>query len=300
MPHHLSLAVSEHDDSLARGHWFRRLRRVTRVLFAAHRTSAAEIARLTAEVDRLTADLELVWTELRRRSDRTVTVDETYTRFMERFRGSSDVIRTHLERYVPLLHANPPVVDLGCGRGELLEMLRHANIEARGVDINPQLVQDCVLKDLDVVQGEALRYVSDLAPDSVGAISMMQLLEHLDADEVTRLLDSAFKSLRSGGLLLAETVNVTSWCGFSSGYLRDYTHRTWLHPETLAHLVGCAGFQDVAIEYLSHVSPADGLQSIDAADDVSAHVRATFNRNVELLNSRVFGYQDYVITARRP
>ena len=281
--------------------WANSVRRLAKLLFRSHRATRMEVTRLSAEIDRLSAELELVWRALRRDGDTLHDPADAaaYRSFMERYRGSTATIRHSVGSYVDRLRPHSPVLDLGCGRGELLDLLQEQGIDARGVERDERLAAECRARGLTVVPGDAVAYVQNLPPESVGSVVMLQLLEHLSLDEIGALFPALYQAIRPGGHLVAETINVTSWTGFSSAFLRDYTHRTPLHPDTLAHLIAAAGFDDVTVEYRSLCDPDVVLQhfTTSAADPA---LQAAFNRNVDLVNSRMFGYQDYAVLARRP
>lgn len=257
------------------------------------------MTRLSAEIDRLSAEHELLWRELRAERTPPPVDSATYRSFLDRFRGSPESVREKAASYVDRLREHAPVVDLGCGRGELLMLLREAGIAARGVDVDEALVREGCGRGLDVTHGDAVRYIQALPPASAGAIVMLQLVEHLSLADVVTLLTGALQALRPDGRLIVETVNVASWAAFSNGFLRDYTHATPFHPETLAHLVSCAGFEDVGIEYRGLCEQRFTAQHVsDPA--LPPALQTALNHNVDVLNHRLFGYQDYAIVATRP
>jgi SAM-dependent methyltransferase len=257
------------------------------------------MTRLSAEIDRLSAEQELLWRELRAERMPPPVDSATYRSFLDRFRGSPESVKEKAASYVDRLREYAPVIDLGCGRGELLMLLREAGIAARGVDVDEALVREGAARGLDVAHADARQYVQALPPGSAGAIVMLQLVEHLPFRDAVTLLSGARRALRPDGRLIVETVNVASWAAFSNGFLRDYTHATPFHAETLAHLVSCAGFEDVSIEYRGLCEQRFVAQHFsDPA--LPPALQATLNHNVDVLNHRLFGYQDYAIVATRP
>jgi SAM-dependent methyltransferase len=160
------------------------------------------------------------------------------------FRGSEELVRRRQQRYVTLLRDSAPVVDISCGRGELLDVLREAGIETRGVDIDPELVAHCRAKGhTEVHEADAIAYVSALGPGTVGAICAMQVVERLNADALRRLLDEARRALRADGRLILETVNPHSPRALKA-FWADPGHIQPLFPEVLLQLCRQAGFTE--------------------------------------------------------
>lgn len=225
-----------------------------------------------------------------------------YVGFEDQFRGSREVIRERLASYLPLFDGCADVLDVGCGRGEFLDLLASRGIRARGLDLNHEMAESCRARGLDVRQGDAVSYLSGLADASLGGIFAAQVVEHLEPSYLLRLLDLARHKLRPGGRLVLETLNPACWVAFFESYIRDITHRWPLHPETLKYLVLASGFTHAAIEFRSPVPAQDRLQPIalPAGDDpVVSELAEAFNGNVEKLNARIFTYMDYAVVATR-
>jgi SAM-dependent methyltransferase len=166
-----------------------------------------------------------------------------YFGFEARLRGSTAEIRERQRPYVERLRDHAPVLDLGCGRGELLSLLRDAGVDASGVDANADMVAFARAEGLDVEQGGALEALAAHADGSLGAITALQLLEHLPPADIVSLLELAHAKLRAGGLLVAETIDPSTPAGLRN-YFADLTHAQPLVPETLELLVRGAGFRE--------------------------------------------------------
>jgi SAM-dependent methyltransferase len=221
-----------------------------------------------------------------------------YVGFEDRFRGSQDAIRERLESYLPLFEGKSDVLDVGCGRGEFLDLLTSRRIAARGIDLNHEMVEVCRTRGLDVTEADAVGYLSSLEDDSLGGIFSAQVVEHLEPAYLLRFLELSFYKLRPGGRLVLETLNPACWVAFFDSYIRDITHVWPLHPETLKYLVVASGFSGASVEFRSPVAEADKLQAF-ASSSTSAPVLAdlaeAFNANVEKLNARMFTYLDYAV-----
>ncbi|HEV7493822.1 methyltransferase domain-containing protein [Baekduia sp.] len=167
--------------------------------------------------------------------------DAGYHAFEDVFRGSEAMIRERQQRYLPLLADHGPVLDAGCGRGEFLDLLRDASIEARGVDLNPELVAYCQSKGHDVVEADAVTVLTGLDAGSLGAIVSMQVVEHVPEDDLRRMLIAAHRALAPGGRLILETVNPHSAWALKAFWV-DLSHQHPIFPEVLLQLCRQAGF----------------------------------------------------------
>lgn len=224
-----------------------------------------------------------------------------YVGFEDRFRGAREAITERLTSYLPLFEGKAEVLDVGCGRGEFLDLLKSRAIDARGIDLNHEMVEACRARGLDVSEADAVSYLSALDDASLGGIFSAQVVEHLAPAYLLRFLELAFHKLRPGGRLVLETLNPACWVAFFDSYIRDITHKWPLHPETLKYLVVASGFTSATIEFRSPVAAADKLQTFAAPDATTSLVdlAEAFNANVEKLNARLFTYLDYAVIGEK-
>jgi SAM-dependent methyltransferase len=209
-----------------------------------------------------------------------------YFAFESRMRGSIDAIRERQRRYVDDLRESGPVLDIGCGRGELLGLLREAGVEARGIDADADMAAYASGEGLDVEQADLVEYLERLDTASLGGIFMGQVVEHLPATALVQALRLATSKLRPGGVLIAETINPLSPIALRN-YFADLTHAQPLVPETLELLARQAGFAVTEIRFLNE--PANRLTEPD--DPLIA-------ANVRRLNEIIFAPLDYALVAR--
>jgi 2-polyprenyl-3-methyl-5-hydroxy-6-metoxy-1,4-benzoquinol methylase len=221
-----------------------------------------------------------------------------YVGFEDAFRGSSEAIRAGLAAYVPLFAGATDVLDVGCGRGEFLALLREAGISSRGIDLNETMVDVCRQRGLDAEAADALQYLRGLPDESLGGLFAAQVVEHLQPGYLTQLLDAAFSKLRPGAPIVLETINPACWFAFFSSYIRDITHERPLHPDTLKFLLVASGFQQVDIRYSSPYPEHEKLQAVGAGA-IAADAAETLNANVEKINSLLFTYLDYAAIGRK-
>jgi SAM-dependent methyltransferase len=223
-----------------------------------------------------------------------------YVGFEDQFRGSRQVIRERLESYVPFFAGASDVLDIGCGRGEFLELLAGADVRARGIDLNHEMAELCRSRGLDVTEADAVSYLTTLPDGSLGGLFAAQVVEHLQPDYLLRMLELAALKLRPGGRLVLETLNPACWVAFFDSYIRDITHVLPLHPDTLKYLVLASGFARADVEYRSPVSPRDRLQTVGPTDGAQVEeLVEAFNANVEKLNARLFTHLDYAVIGAR-
>lgn len=218
-----------------------------------------------------------------------------YVGFERRFRGDPEAVAAALaERYLDLLVANPPVVDIGCGRAELVEMLAKRGVEAIGVDTDPSMVAEARDRGLDVRQVDGNSFLRSREPGSLGAIIATHLVEHLEFADLVELLELAATRLRPGGVLIAETPNPTSLVVLGNSFILDPTHLRPLHPSLLTFLCEGAGFRDVRLRF--HAPASDyHLPMIDEPDAPPWTKR--INEAFARLNQVLFGPQEYALIA---
>ena len=224
-----------------------------------------------------------------------------YVAFEERFRGSQDDIRQRQFDYVSLFAGASDVLDVGCGRGEFLSLLKEHAITARGIDVNQTMVDVCTDKGLMASAGDALAYLRAQPDESLGGLIAAQVIEHLEPPYINAFVEVAFAKLRPGAPIVLETINPACWYAFFSSYIRDYTHKQPVHPETLSFLMSAAGFQKVELRFLSPVPDTEKLQRLTTPPDTPlSDVVNALNLNVDRLNTLLFSFQDYAAVGRRP
>jgi len=214
--------------------------------------STRQLQGLVAELDRRLDPLEGMRTELHSlpyvAESKGGSQGSTYAAFEDVFRGTEHRVRGLLEPYVKLLEGHEPVLDVGCGRGELLQLLGEAGIEARGIDIDPGMVERARAKGLQVEEGDAVAHLEEQPKGTLGAVVAVQVIEHLGYDDLQRLFASARRALAPGGLFVAETINPHSLQGFKTFWV-DPTHRAPIFPEVAQTLALIHGFRTADILY---------------------------------------------------
>lgn len=179
-----------------------------------------------------------------------------YSAFEDVFRGSEEFIRARQRYYVDHLSGRKAVVDLGCGRGELLDLLDEANIRCTGVDPDEGAVATAEAKGHRVVRTDALTFLQNTAPGSLDAIISLQFIEHIDPEQLVQLLQLSVSRLAPGGLFIAETVNPHSISALRTFWV-DLTHQRPIFPETLLVLCRASGFSKGRVVYPTGTGDAE-------------------------------------------
>ncbi|HEV7843131.1 MAG TPA: methyltransferase domain-containing protein, partial [Pyrinomonadaceae bacterium] len=187
-------------------------------------------------------------------------LDMLYASFEDRFRGSRADIKERFKFYVPLLREasiETGILDIGCGRGEWLEVLKEEGLEARGVEQNRAMVEQCRERGLDVAPGEAIAYLQGVADDSLRAVTGFHFIEHMPFETLVKLLDEIVRVLKPGGLAIFETPNAENVLVGSHYFYFDPTHRNPLPADMVQFLLESRGLSRVEVIRLH---PADALK----------------------------------------
>lgn len=217
--------------------------------------------------------------------------DALYAAFEDEFRGSREDIKGRLMPYVERLvlvgagQQSMPILDIGCGRGEWLELLKENGLWAYGIDINMMMVERSVSFGLDARHAELIAHLTEVGDASRSALTAFHVVEHLPFTTMVDFIDEAFRVLVPGGLLILETPNPLTMRVGATTFYNDPTHRNPLMPEPLRFIVGHRGFIDAEVIELHPFT--QGLLQERTADTA-------------ILNRVLFGPQDYAIVARRP
>jgi len=224
-------------------------------------------------------------------------VELDYLDLTNRFRGSKEEIRRRQQGYVRYFAEKADVLDIGCGRGEFLGLLRDNGISAIGIDRDESMVAECARQGLTAVLDDGLAYVERRPAESYDGIFAAQVIEHLRTDDVVSLVQLAFSRLRRGGVLVLETINPACLFALTTFFV-DPTHNKPIHPETLRWLAESAGFV-AEIEFATPVEEALRLRPL-ATSAISPADVEEFNRGIASADHLLFGHQEYALVAHKP
>jgi len=220
------------------------------------------------------------------------SLDSLYVYLEDNLRGNREEVKRRLRVYLPIIKKagvgfkSSPILDIGCGRGEWLELLKDEGLYTRGLDVNGIMVKICKELGFDVVQDEALSYLKGLADNSIGAVTGFHLIEHYRFDFLIKFLEEILRVLRPEGLVILETPNPGNVLVGSCSFYLDPTHNKPL-PSTLIKLVlESRGFNKVEI---INVNPYSDYMRIK-------------NNDLEIskrFNDYFYGPQDYAVVGHK-
>lgn len=220
-----------------------------------------------------------------------------YFMFENRFRGTEKEIKNRNAVYLDYYKNSNNVLDIGCGRGEFLELLMENKIDAKGIDIYDDFVEYCKSKGLNVEKYDAVEYLFNLQDNSLGGIFLGQVIEHLEKNYLLKLIELSYKKLKPGSFFIAETPNPTMLTTFTNSFYLDLSHIKPIHPETMKFLLQYYGFKDVKIEYNENSKINYQLPLLNADEHIQ-NIKE-FNDGLNLISSILFGYQDYAVIGRK-
>jgi 2-polyprenyl-3-methyl-5-hydroxy-6-metoxy-1,4-benzoquinol methylase len=206
-----------------------------------------------------------------------------YARFAERFRGSEEYVRTGQQFYLPFFAGRREVLDIGCGRGEFLELMREAGVTARGIDLSQESVDLCRRKGLAAETVDLFAYLADLPESSLDGIFSAQVVEHLPPERLPEMIRLAASRLDRGGVLAIETPNPECLAIFASHFYLDPTHTRPVPHALLSFYMEEFGMGRIEVH---RRSPA--LESMPALASLAEDFRAAF-----------FGGLDYAIVGEK-
>lgn len=206
-----------------------------------------------------------------------------YTRFSERFRGNEDYVKQGQQQYLELFRGRRNVLDLGCGRGEFLDLMRDIGSPAQGVDASTDSVALCESKGLRVTQQDLFAFLESHAEGSFDGIFCSQVIEHIPLSLLPTLVQLIASRLSTGGLAVIETPNPQSLAIFATHFFLDPTHQRPIPAPLLVHLMEESGLGRVEVMF-----SAPAVASIPSLQELPEGVREA-----------LFGALDYAAIGRK-
>jgi O-antigen chain-terminating methyltransferase len=259
---------------------------------AAMEASVARATALENAVGKLTSEVATIFSERDAEVAKEHDLDGIYAAFENKFRGDRQDIKQRVGIYLPKIveaglgTPDKVVIDVGCGRGEWLELLKEHGLQGRGIDLNRRSLAYCVEIGLDVIESDAVEYLRQLPPDSIGAVTGFHIVEHLSFFDLVSLLRETARVLHAGGIAIFETPNPENVLVGSNTFYLDPTHRNPIPPATLQFIVEATGLREVTIESLH---PYPEWNKVNSNDPVLG----------EFVNTVFFGPQDYAVIGRK-
>ena len=217
-----------------------------------------------------------------------------YFDFENHFRGSREAIKAVQKQYLPYFKDHQNVLDLGCGRGEFLELLKENDVKAIGVECYSEFAEYCKMRELDVVEEDAIKYLEQ--QEKVGGIFAGQLIEHLKLNQIVRLCELAYEKLEEGSYVVLETPNPMSLAIYTHAFYMDPSHNKPVHPLLMEYFMKKAGFKEVQILFTESSKYPVDIPRLESSDIKNIEA---FNQSMEEVSRTLFGSQDYAIIGRR-
>jgi SAM-dependent methyltransferase len=225
--------------------------------------------------------------------------DFDYLAFENRFRGPVEVVRERQRPHAELFVGAGVVADLGCGRGEFLQLLRDLGVTGIGVDASAEMVAIARELGLTAEHGDLFEFLEQRPEGSLGGILCSHVVEHMWPADHVRLLRLCAGALEPRGILIVETPNPKSLIAGSVNFSCDPTHLRPVFPETLAFMADSAGFEETRIEYLSPVAREWRAGPLTDVPPELADLGRQIDESIARLDALVFGEQEYALIARR-
>lgn len=247
------------------------------------------------ELNKTRSDVKRLEEALLRLNERRFAINipsDFYIELENRFRGEESEIEERLSVYIPIVsklkeeRQNVKAVDLGCGRGEWLKMLKNLGIDGLGIDINGEALKICEKKGLNVKKVDALTFLRQSPPSSVDLISAFHLIEHLPFETISDLLDEIKRVLKEGGLLIIETPNPTNILVSSYDFFLDPSHIRPIHPYLIKLLGTYKGFSESEAYF---ILKSDGKYHLEKAE----------NWQLNSLDDYIRAPRDFCLIARK-
>ncbi len=232
---------------------------------------------------------------------KTGDLGDTYTKldyfkFQNDFRGTRSVIADRQAMYLPYFQGGTgPVLDIGCGRGEFLRILKEQNIPSFGIDMYPEYVIEGQLNGLDVRQGDGIAFLKD-TDMRFGGIFAAQLIEHISFEDLQTLCFAAYEKLEPEGHIVLETPNPTCLAMFTSNFYLDPTHTKPIHPLLLAYVLREAGFREVQTIYTDASRAGKPLPLIEGEGIRNLE---EVNHAIAQVSELLYGSLDYAVIAKK-
>ncbi len=232
--------------------------------------------------------------------DSGLTEDE-YVIFEDRFRGESSALKARQQRYLEHFEGCKNVIDLGCGRGEFLELLGEQSINCLGIDSNPEMIRICKSKRLAAKQDDLVAFLEAADDASFDGIFCSQVVEHFSPGMVLRICKLIARKLCPGGAVVVETIEPRSIYALVNSFLLDPSHVFPVHPELLEF-----GFSltDVELEGIQHLAPVPEDERLEfpdnsRPDELRADESGLADKNFGRIDRFLFGFQDYALIGRK-
>ena len=224
---------------------------------------------------------------------------EAWTRISGRSVDTPNIFEESIE----LFHNSKNILEIGCGKGYFLQLLKENGIGGYGIELNEDFVIYCQRMGLDVQKVDALTHLSALEDKSIDGVFMGQVVEHLHIDVMFPILKLCYKKLQYGSYIVIVTPNILNMVVSTNLFYMDPTHVNHVHPEVIKFLLRSCGFRDIQERFYQPVPDDFKLKKIEIDNQSGTGEQTRFlqilNHNTDMLNNVLFGYRDYAVIAKR-
>ena len=228
--------------------------------------------------------------------------DFDYFLFEHANRESDAKLQARLTQIVELFLGKGNVLDVGCGRGDFLQVMKEKFIPAYGIDTNRDSVAECQERGLEAMEADAFDHLPTVPRASLGGIFLGRVLEHLSANKAMKLAESCCRALKPGGVLVVNSINPQCLTALGA-FWKDPTRLLPMHRDLTQFILEQAGFVDVRVLDSQLLTEDDRLAVIPVQPEDSAEMRAlkeSLNRNLEQLNRTLYDGYDYTLVGTVP
>lgn len=220
-----------------------------------------------------------------------------YFDFENRFRGPIEIIRERQSMYLPYFQDRSNILDIGCGRGEMLSLLKDNGIIAKGIDLFKDYVEFCRNEGLNVMVGDGIEYIEN-STEKYGGIFAGQVVEHISVGQILRFCKASYEHLEDGACLIIETPNPMCLSVFTNSFYIDPSHIKPVHPLTLKYYLEKAGFNQIEILYTDVSRCPNSIPKLNI-NGVDESELKEYNNAMHIVSELLFGSQDYAIIATK-
>jgi O-antigen chain-terminating methyltransferase len=198
------------------------------------------------------------------------------------------------------------VLDIGCGTGTFLKVMKEAGIGAYGIDINEDYILLCESCGFNVINDDAVSHLVSLQPKSIDGVFISQLVEHLSSEELLEILRLCYEKMQYESQIVITTPNIRSMLVSSDLFYLDPTHISHVHPEVLSFMLKSCGYREIRERYYQPVADHVRLKRIEAVEkahdrpgDMWSCITEIINSNTDKLNDLLFGFRDCCLIAKK-
>ena len=251
---------------------------------------------IKSQLEQLREELSQTVNLLQQQSEGDIYDQIDYFKFQEHMRGSCAAIKKRQQAYLSYFAQCQNVIDLGCGRGEFLEMLRDHGVGAVGVDSYGKSIEYCRMRGLQASEGDAIQFLCDQKENSVDGVFAAQLIEHIPAGKILELCRESYRVMKPDSYIVLETPNPMCLSIYMNSFYLDPSHKNPVHPHLMEYFMQECGFRNVQVVYTkeSKVNYRFPLLSAEKCDNLEE-----FNDGINFLSDIMFGSQDYAIVAQK-